>query len=615
MSEYVPIADVVSSLNQVTEARNKGVELVNGLLSRMTDFSTSLSNAASAVESSVGAMSFELRLPDAPGFKDPEVPEPFTPKDLEFGTEPDLTFGELPDALHFPDKPLREYGAPPSPPNPYSGTAAPTDVPDFIIPPAPKRPERFVPTYPTLTPPDIGPFVVTAPVYTPSQSGPEPMRGEVVSYVETPQTVTAQLQGHISYLMSRVVSGGTGLPAAVENQIWLRARDREMAAARAAEADVLRQDAARGFYTPAGAAQAKLMAVRNDYALKTNSLSRDIAIKQAELELANIQKALELIGPMEQTLAQMDTAVRQRALEAVRQNNEAVIQTYDVYLKGFLTNEESRKIAIEVYKGEIQAYEAQVQAYNGFINAEKAKADINRTLVEQYIAELGVNRILLDMYKSEVDATVALGSLEELKLKRFGMQVQAFEASTKAYAAEIQGKVAEAQVYSEEIRGYQAQLQGYAAEVDAKTKEYAALTEKLKLEQGSNAMLTDMYKVRVEAAGVKAKAEADYAAVYNQAQSTYAGAIAAFNTLQARVWEAATQNQIATQKVAAEISKMNLDSVQASKAMAVEASKVGAQTYAQIVGSALSQMHYSIGVSGSSGLSGNLSESHSFSGE
>lgn len=614
MSDYVPIADVVGSLNQITDARNQGADFVNNLLSHMSSFSSALNDAATAVGAAVQKPTFDLRLPDAPHFSTPNEPEPFEPSDLEFGDEPEFDVADTPDPLTFPDKPLREYGRAPSPPNPYSGMAAPTNVPDFVIPTAPDRPDKFTPTYPTLTPPDISQFTGIAPEYAPSQNGPEPMRGEIKTYVEV-GSVTARLQAHASYLMSRVTTGGTGLPAAVENQIWLRARDREMAAARSAEIDVIRQDAARGFYTPTGLAQAKLMAVRSDYALKTNSLSRDIAIKQAELELANIQKALELIGPMEQTLAQMDNAVRQRALDAIRQNNEAAIQTYDVYLKGFLANEESRKIAIEVYKGEIQAYEAQVQAYNGLISAERAKADINKTLVEQYIAELGVNRILLDMYKSEVDATVALGSLEELKLKRFGMQVQAFEANTRAYVAEIQGKVAEAQVYSEEIRGYQAQLQGYAAEVDARTKEYAALAESYKLKQGNNAMLTDMYKVRIEAAGTKAKAETDYAAVYNQAQSTYAGAIASFNTLQAGVWEAATQNQIATQKIAAEISKMNLDSVQASKSMAIEASKVGAQTYAQIVGSALSQMHYSLGASGSSSLSGNLSESHSFSGE
>jgi len=614
MSDYVPIADVVGSIDQITSARNQGVDFVNSLLSHMSGFSSALNDAANAVGSSVGSLNFNLNLPNPPNLIDPKEPTPFRPTELQFGAEPTLDTAAVPDQLRLPDKPTREYGGPPSPPNPYTGMTTPMDLPEFDVLVKPDRPDRYVPAYPTLTPPDITSFIGTVPEYTPAQSQPEPMRGEIKTYVES-GSVTARLQAHASYLMSRVTTGGTGLPTAVENHIWLRARDRELVAARSAEVDVIRQDAARGFYTPTGLAQAKLLAVRSDYALKTNALSRDVAIKQAELELANIQKALELIGPMEQTLAQMDNAVRQRALDAVRQNNEAAIQVYDVYLKGFLANEESRKIAIEVYKGEIQAYEAQVQAYNGLISAERTKVDINKTLVEQYIAELNINNILLGMYKSEVDAVVALGSLEELKLKRFAMQVQAFEASTKAYAAEIQGKVAEAQVYSESIRGYQAQLQGYASEVDAKTKEYAALAESYKLKQGNNAMLTEMYKVRVEAAGTQAKAETDYAAVYNQAQSTYAGAIASFNALQAKVWEATTQNQIATQKVAAEISKMNLDSVQASKSMAIEASKVGAQTYAQIVGSALSQMHYSIGASGSSSLSGNLSESHTFSGE
>jgi hypothetical protein len=445
---------------------------------------------------------------------------------------------------------------------------------------------------------------------------PEAFKGEIVTYVEpADNAVSTALWDHLTLLKNRVQAGGTGLPAAIEGAIWSRAADRERGLALGAETDALRQDAARGFHTPTGAAQAKLLQVRNEYGSKMISLGRDVAIKQAELEIANIQKALEQIIPMEQLLVTHENEARRRALDAATQANTAAGQIYDIYMRGFLGGQESRKIGLGIYQGEIQAYEAETRAYSALIDAERAKTDINKALIEQYTAEIGVNAQLIEMYKTEVDAAVAAGRLEELKLKMFELEITAFEAQTKTYIALLQGKTAEAQIYGERVRAYQAELQGYSAEVEAATRVHQSLVERFKLQQGTDQLRVEMYKARVDANASKAKAETDFAAVNNQANSTYAQAIASFNAIQAKVWEASTQAHISAQTAAAQVAKMNLDAVQASKALSQDATKAASQVYAQLISSALSQQHYSVSASGSSSLGANLSESHSFSGE
>ena len=157
---------------------------------------------------------------------------------------------------------------------------------------------------------------------------------------------------------------------------------------------------------PTGTAQAKLYRVQADYGDKMIAFGRDIAIKQAQLEIDNVQKALEQLIPIEQELVRFDMAARQRALDAVKFNNDAAVQIFDITTKAFLASQEARKIGVEIYKEQIQAYEAKASVYKTQIDAEKSKVEVNKELIAQYSAELSVNNLLLESYKSEIDADI-----------------------------------------------------------------------------------------------------------------------------------------------------------------------------------------------------------------
>ncbi len=88
------------------------------------------------------------------------------------------------------------------------------------------------------------------------------------------------------------LAGGTGLDATVEAAIWDRAREREAAIAQAQVDEATLQDEALGFDFPTGALNARLEAVGQEFHNKVSSISRDIAIKQADLEQQNLRDAI-----------------------------------------------------------------------------------------------------------------------------------------------------------------------------------------------------------------------------------------------------------------------------------------------------------------------------------
>jgi hypothetical protein len=95
------------------------------------------------------------------------------------------------------------------------------------------------------------------------------------------------------WICNTILYGGTGIPADIEAQIWMRARARETAEASKLKDVATLQFANRGFSMPAGVLAARLLEVEQEASNKSSTLSRDIAIKQAEIEIENIRIAVQ----------------------------------------------------------------------------------------------------------------------------------------------------------------------------------------------------------------------------------------------------------------------------------------------------------------------------------
>jgi hypothetical protein len=100
------------------------------------------------------------------------------------------------------------------------------------------------------------------------------------------------------WICNMIVNGGNGIPPAVEAQIWDRARSREVELAMENTDLAVNEWAGRGFSLPTGALANRVQKVNQDAIDKAATVSRDIAIKNIEIQIENIRfavtKAVEL---------------------------------------------------------------------------------------------------------------------------------------------------------------------------------------------------------------------------------------------------------------------------------------------------------------------------------
>lgn len=200
--------------------------------------------------------------------------------------------------------------------------------------------------------------------------------------------------GHAQqWICKALVEGGTGMNQHVEGQIWARDRSRLLADARSQEKEVLDGFAARRYPVPPGAALGTIAQIRAEAAGKIAQASRDVAIKQAEIEIENVKFAVEqaialysaamsaagdyikaLIGAAGNTsqLLPSITDSQSKLIGAAADYYRARIQVEDLRLKATVPNSEWRQQAnVKNVDNEMQAMRNRVDAA---VEAAKAMA-------------------------------------------------------------------------------------------------------------------------------------------------------------------------------------------------------------------------------------------------
>lgn len=96
-----------------------------------------------------------------------------------------------------------------------------------------------------------------------------------------------------AWICDTLTNGGTSIPAAIENQIYDRARAAEDELLQKSIADATDEWASRGFSIPPGILAQMVDRARVAGNNKVSTIAREIAIKQIELEIQNIRFAVE----------------------------------------------------------------------------------------------------------------------------------------------------------------------------------------------------------------------------------------------------------------------------------------------------------------------------------
>lgn len=513
------------------------------------------------------------------------------------------TFDEAAPIITLPDAPSVNYGTAPA--VPAIGVVAVPDAPEVLTP--------STPAYLAVSSHSLGAIDLHEDWLTRLEEIPtlELLSPTPYSYSPSPKYASALLDALKDKVRQRL-EGGTGLPPAVEQAIWDRARDRETSIAQANVDEIQRHSEALGFRLPAGVTVAQTRQAQQSYYDKLSELSRDVSIKQADLEQANLKHAIEEGLKLESQLLDYAMKLEQIGFESAKFGAENAIQAYNAVVDAYKASLSGYQTYAQAYETVIKAELSQIEIFKGKLAGEETKANINRTLVEQYKAAIDAGMAQVKVYEAQVGGAKALIELEATKLGAAGEQIKAYVAQVNAETAKVEAYKASVQGEATKIEIYKTKAQAFASVSAAQAEHSRALIARYEGIYRAQASRYDGYRAQVEAESARIQAVAhqnSQAVEMYKATTTYNTAMVQNLNSQ---WGAAIKGAEASSSIALSAAKANADAHIAHSAARLDASKVGAQVAAQLAASAMSMIHASVSVNDSASVSGSDTYNHSW---
>jgi hypothetical protein len=378
------------------------------------------SSAYSTARSAIGALSsaININIPTMPSA--PSLSPMAEPK------LPTLT-GAAPSAETAPSVPsIGTFSAPPSPS--YSMPSVPT-MSVFAIP-------EYIPG-------EIAGITTSIPV--------NDITVPSISSIDVTETAQDSLFGAIrDKLETNILDGGTMLDPTVEADIWNRDLERQEQALQDIIDKTTTQWAKLGWSLPDGLLAGQILAINNEYINKRLDRSREISVKQAELEHTGLFKSLELGVNFEQIVTASANEFAKRRLDGAKINMDILVEVFKTKVMLYNSNLEAFKADVEVYKASIQAEMANAEVYKSKISALMALAQLDESKVKVYTAQIAAIGQMVDMYNTQVKAVATMYEAEKIKIESYKAQVEAYATSTDAATKRYVGSV---QAYSAEIQG------------------------------------------------------------------------------------------------------------------------------------------------------------------
>lgn len=314
-------------------------------------------------------------------------------------------------------------------------------------------------------------------------------------------------------LLNRIQNGGTGLNPVVEQAIFDRGKDRERKELISVQEEILKSQTARGWNRPSGSTFAALETALQQSQDKIADLSREIMIKQADLEQRNIEFALQTTLTLEQSLIQENNGIMERAFRARQLIQQFAIdifnaqiaklnielEVYKAFAASYQLQLQGEQTKIEIFKTQIEAQglisqinKDDLQLYLGQVEALKASAEIFNTIVDSINVRLNAEGQKVSLFRAKVDAYSAQNQAEQTKLgiytqdiqaealrySLFDAKVKAFVSRVEAYAKQVDAKsavtTADIAVEDQRLRQYLGILEAIIKELQARTEAFKA---------------------------------------------------------------------------------------------------------------------------------------------
>lgn len=614
-------AEVVSSqFSSATDYANSALEQLATFTNALADAvpTTPTFNVTWAAIDAPTAVTVPVRPPELDSLVDGLVWNAGDTPTVETPAAPVIVIDDFTEAspvLTLPDDPTLDFGTAPV----LDFGAKPTApvISDVTVPDAPVLTLPDAPVYLSLATPTFAGLDLHADLLTTLEDGLPDAPLDLVAptpYTYTPSAAySSSLLTALRAVLEQRIGGGTGLDPAVEQAIWDRARDREAKLGQANEDGVMRNAEALGFKLPTGITAYQLRRAQQDTVDKASTTSRDIAIKQAELEQSNLDKALQLAFDCEGKLIDEALQLERLTFESAKQVADNAIQIHNAAV-------ERLRILLARYGEFRQTYTAIIEGerlkltqYQAELQGEETKANVNRTLVEEFRAKVEAQRALVGLFEAQLAGVKAEVDIENARVARFGEEIRAYVAGVNAetakvesYKVGIESQKVRVDAFEAGVRGQLARVEVFRAQAQAFQAKAGAQGEKARAQLGyyealirSNTAAWDGYRAR---AGAEAERFRGITAASGAILDTYrAETDLAIKQASQDIqrWEIGIKQYEAQANYTLQAQKITADILNVTRQSTLEAAKVGAQVYAQVTGSALGMIHVSAGVSAS----------------
>lgn len=516
----------------------------------------------------------------------------------------------------------------------------PPDRPDILLPTAPVMATLTAPTAPTVsmdvtiptapdlnmpemdalealnipdfTFPDLPDFDGVAPTIdfvapTPSLAWVEPVYAS-----ENLTLLTTEIR--------RMLDGGTGLPAPIEQALFGRARDRQAQEASRAVQDVADTYAARGFSMPPGMLAKSVEAVREKEGLEAAQLNRDILAEAAKWEIENLRFAVGQGMALEQLTANMFENMAKRGFEAAKFVAEAQISLFNAHIGLFNAQNQAFQTLATVYRTKLDGALAKLQAYKTAIEAEAAKGQINQQRVEVYKARMQAVLSSVEIFKATMQGAQLQAEIIKTQFDAYRSQVQAFaeevgaeKAKFEAVESQVKGETAKATMFEAQARGYAAAVNAMSAKAEIGAKGASLGIEAIRAAIQGTMADVEAQKVQADIAIGQLRANADAFRAEVEGYAAGERASASWAEVNSRYADFASRTAIAYgQAQMSAYGTKTTAAIEASK-ISLEKAKAIGQFTAQMASGLMSAINVSASISGSGSQSGSWSHSNSIS--
>jgi hypothetical protein len=405
----------------------------------------------------------------------PNIPNsPNIPRPAEPGLAPVV------DDVTIPDAPILEDIADPKEWNITIPVAPIIDIPDFTGQP---------PTLDGITKP-IGDF----------------------SWNEIPYD--SDLLTNTVSLVERFNAGGVVIPEPIWEALWARDNDRENRAAEKLITEINEEWSSRGFQLPQGVQVSQIANARQEIQSTSSERSREIAIKEADLNLENLKFAVNQGIALENMRGGWYQQSLSRILDATKYSYQLSVEIYNAEISFYNSQLQTYQIEAVVYKTEIEAQIAILDVYKTELEGQKIIGDLNLQQVQIYKTKVDALNTEIALYNSTL-AGIKIGvEIDLAQIQAYSQEVQAYGEKIRAisleydiYKTEMEGAQIESQIYDTNVKAYASRVSAYGTKVDAEAKNVQAdiSINNLLLEEYGTKLNT--YNIQVAAAMEELKAQ------------------------------------------------------------------------------------------------------------